>query len=120
MCKENVYAKMETLEAQICRCTRWDRKVMPWCSRAIILGPVSLSDNVVCQSGFSAKGLLTSMVWERPSIATPPRFAVEDSPLQVPGNTLGSVPSSIILLALLGSDTCIHTLSSNFSRVLHI
>ena len=30
MYKENVYAKMEKLEAQICRYTRQGLKVMPW------------------------------------------------------------------------------------------
>ena len=30
ICKENVYAKMEKLEAQIYRCTRQGLKVMPW------------------------------------------------------------------------------------------
>ena len=30
MCKDNSYAKMEKLGAQICRCTRQDLKVMPW------------------------------------------------------------------------------------------
>ena len=29
MCKENSYAKMEKLGAEICRCTRQGRKVMP-------------------------------------------------------------------------------------------
>ena len=29
MCKENLYAKMEKLEAQICRSTRQGLKVMP-------------------------------------------------------------------------------------------
>ena len=30
MCKENLYANMEKLEAQICRCTRHGLKVRPW------------------------------------------------------------------------------------------
>ena len=30
MCKENLYAKMEKLEEQICRCTRQGLKVMPF------------------------------------------------------------------------------------------
>ena len=30
MCEENLCAKMEKLEAQICRCTRQGLKVMPW------------------------------------------------------------------------------------------
>ena len=30
MCKENLYAKMEKLEAQICRCTGQGLKIMPW------------------------------------------------------------------------------------------
>ena len=29
MCKENLYAKMEKFEAQICRCTRHGLTVMP-------------------------------------------------------------------------------------------
>ena len=29
MCKENAYAKIEKLGAQICRCTRQGLKVMP-------------------------------------------------------------------------------------------
>ena len=29
-CKENLYAKMEKLEAQICRCISNGLKVMPW------------------------------------------------------------------------------------------
>ena len=29
MCKENLHAKMEKLETQICRCTRQDLEVMP-------------------------------------------------------------------------------------------
>ena len=35
-CQENVYAKMEELEAQICRCTRQGHKVMPWYTYAYI------------------------------------------------------------------------------------
>ena len=36
MCEENLYAKMEKLEAQICRCTRQGRKVMPWHNAPIL------------------------------------------------------------------------------------
>ena len=36
MCKENLYAKMEKLEAQICRCTRQGLKVMPWLDLGVI------------------------------------------------------------------------------------
>ena len=38
MCKENLYAKMEKLEAQICRFIRQGLKVMPWFKVKVIFG----------------------------------------------------------------------------------
>ena len=44
MCKENFYAKMEKLEAEICRCTRQGLKVTPWDRPSLYtrVGPLGL------------------------------------------------------------------------------
>ena len=51
MCKENLYTKMEKLEAQICGCTRKDLKVMPCLSNAQGVDPADAVPHEKVQRG---------------------------------------------------------------------